>query len=395
MNALALLMSAGLWFGSPAAACPPPLTLGRGSATVAAFLDPVAESTRRTFLELRRLVHERPGHIRVEVHWVSGGGTPTPAERRARAWLVGMANLGAAETALALLRREGPERLFVRLSTPQDREILASEIGVPPAAHEGAWNDACAAASLHRGLRIALEHLGPDADPGFRAPRFTWQNHAFEDGPELDELRMRLGMPPDPSFATQAPRGSSSPAYTPASRDRLPRPGHGGVVLGGPGLPHWFLITPRSEDDPVLSTLLPPALEFRSHHPGRLAVYVVARGAGLHADRLRHRLCAAALRGLSVPYVRWLAGAPAGRPDMGKLLETLDAVPERDCPPASDPADFGLPEGAWLDGIPRSRGDLETLAVTLDALDRLIRPLTPWLPRQSDGIEDDSRAGAP
>src|SRR5690606_28000497 len=127
-----------------------------------------------------------------------------------------------------------------------------------------------------------------------------------------------------------------SPSYTRGTSERLRRPELRGALLGGEGLPHRLLITTRSEDDPILSMLLPPALAFRRNEPGRLAIQLVARGAGLHADRLRHRLCAAMRKDLLGPYVAWLAEEPSLRhtgPQERAMLKTLDAVPARECAP--------------------------------------------------------------
>src|SRR5690606_15063215 len=114
--------------------------------------------------------------------------------------------------------------------------------------------------------------------------RFRIGGPPFEDTPDLDHLRTRLGAPAEPAAASAD--DAMSPSYTRGTSERLRRPELRGALLGGEGLPHRLLITTRSEDDPILSMLLPPALAFRRNEPGRLAIQLVARGAGLHADRL-------------------------------------------------------------------------------------------------------------
>lgn len=371
---------------TPPPACPAPQALG-SPPIVEAFLDPVASSTRRTYLELRRLVSERPGETGVVFHWLSGPSVGSPAEHRTRVWLAAMDAHGATEAALALLEREGPERLAVRLQTAASRAEVAAELGIPSDVHARVWNSPCADLAVRTHRRAALDAL-EEPDHTFRAPRFRLGGGPpFEDTPDLDNLRTRLGAPVE-GEASPA-EDAMNPAYTRASSERLRRPELRGALLGGPGLAHQLLVTARSEDDAILSMLLPPVLAFRRDRPGRLSIQIVARGAGLHADRLRHRLCASMRRDLLVPYVRWLAEDPALRrtgPAERAMLKSLDAVPARECPAEPDPADLGLPEGGWLDGVPRSRTDLETLPMDFFLLDAAVRPLTPWLPTAADGM---------
>lgn len=369
--------------------CPVPQRIGPEDSPVVveAFLDPVDSNALRAFVELRRLASERPGELGVTLHWMSAPGFRDPEDHRARMWLVAMGDAGVLDPALAVLHRDGADRLAVRLHHRSSRAALAEEIGIDVVLHEATWNGRCAAAALGAARRAALEPLAAEAEPVLRSPRFIVGDSTFEDSPELETLRTLLARPVDaPSSAPVPEAGSPTPSYARSTSERLRRPELRGAILGGAGLPHRFVVTPRSEDDTVLTMLLPPVLAFRQRQPGRIAVHIAARGAGLHADRLRHRLCASVRRGLVVPYVQWLAQEPAQRPDMQKMLDVLDAVPARECPAEPDPADLGLPEGGWLDGIPRSRGDLETLEDTLDLLDATVRPLTSWVPPNADGL---------
>jgi len=136
-----------------------------------------------------------------------------------------------------------------------------------------------------------------------------------------------------------------------------------------------------TEDDEALALTLPRLLAFRSEHPGVLSVQILARGHLLGATELRHRLCAARLRGRELDYARVLAIPPATRrdpsPAVTELLAELDEVPESECEGEPDPAARGLPGGIWLDGLPRSLGELEDIAALVRLTEAWERPLTP------------------
>lgn len=370
--------------GSPSAASPcqelAPLGSPAAATRVHAYLDPIDGKNLALFVELRRLVSERPGDLSVELHWISGPGRD-PQAMRAREWLVAMHARGRLEAALRTMHRDGDERIDVRLATPAQRAELAREVGLRPDVHERYWNDPCAAkamdlAELDGRMRAELE---PDAS--LPPPLFLADGQSSDN---VDELRVVLGrLPHLRAHGHVAPPPMFPEA--PAASLRLRRPEVQGVKLGGVGLPHLFFLTARSEDDPALPTLLPPVLEYRRQNPGRLAVQVVARGAGLHADRLRHRLCASAKLGLAVAYLEWLALDPLVRPFRSRayaqtLLARLDAVPAEACANDPDPSDLSIPEGGWLDGIPQTRSELDRVANTLQQLEASRRPLQPLIP---------------
>jgi hypothetical protein len=379
--ALALALSAAPAPAAPACDEAAVLHLGPAGAptTVEAFLDPAATLSWRTYLELRRLAFDHAGEVEVRLHWSSPGGTRQPQAERVRAFVVSLAYRGHLEAALRVLARDGADRLHARLVDPASHEALARELGVAAADVAAALRDRCArerVAEQDRRLRQALS-LPPDSTA--RLPAFVLGELSFDDGPGLERLRPELGLEGVRRREREAPAPVGPPPAVETTSERMQRPALQGLLLGGPGLRHRFVVMAREEDDPMLFVVLPPVLAVRRKAPGRVAVHVVSRGVSDGAERLRHRLCAARALGLGPAYVDYLARdahlrqAPGS--DDTSLLEALDDVPASRCADEVDPVELDLPDGAWLDGLPRSRSELGTLDATLRLLGAATRPL--------------------
>jgi len=398
--ALVLALVPSLWSGAPAPASPacdeapeasnpsgpgkastPTLQLGAAAAptTVDAYLDPASSQSWRAWLELRRLAFDHAGELRVLVHWADSGGGRQPQVERVRAFVAALAQRGHTEAALRVVARDGLERLHARLSDPPEHEALARELGVPVPVVVAALRDRCARQQVSEHGRRMREAFGLEPDAMARLPAFVLGELAFDDGPGLERLRPELGREGLRRRVLEDPAPVGPPPTIEATSERMQRPALDGLLLGGPGLPHRFVVMARDEEDPTLFVVLPPVLALRYDAPGRMAVHVVSRGVSDGAERLRHRLCAARVLGLGPAYLDYLARdallrqAP-GPADNG-LLEALDDVPAPRCADEVDPVDLDLPDGAWLDGLPRSRSELSTLDSTLRLLDAAGRPL--------------------
>ena len=303
-----------------------------------AYLDPARPGTWTSWVELRRLVGEQQGSVRVRVHVVRDNDTPDPRFDRVRAWTVAAAEQGRLDAALRIVDREGPSRLHARLAHPSQREEVSGLVGADLVALERSLASGCAQARVD-GATAALERKR-DVAGGiiFRPPIFDVAGLTlFEDTVHLHKLRPAL------AEARQRLRGAPHPPPSPtAAEDKgrldelaLPRP-HVGVTLGGVGLPHRFLLFVEDEGDPSLFLMLPAVLSYRMLHPGRLSVQLMARGDGAPTERLRGRLCAARVLGRELEYVRFLATEPSLRRTpsdaQDALLRELDArAKERPC----------------------------------------------------------------
>jgi hypothetical protein len=357
------------------------LELGPAAAPtiVDAFLDPASNQSWRTWLELRRLVVDRAGEVRVRVHWASTGGSRQPQAERVRAFVVSLAEAGHADAALRVIARDGPERMHARLVDPPTHEQLARELDVPGSEVAAGLRDRCARRIVIEHSRRLREAFALEPDTMARLPAFVLGELAFDDGPSLDRLRPELGREGARRRLHEVPPLVGPPPPIEATSERMQRPALPGLLLGGPGLPHRFVLMARDEEDPTLFVVLPPVLAQRLEHPGRLALHVISRGVSDGAERLRHRLCAARTLGLGPAYLDYLARDALLRqtpsPVDARLLEALDDVPASRCADEVDPVDLDLPDGAWLDGLPRSRSELGNLDATLRLLDAAARPL--------------------
>lgn len=366
----------------PAAACDEAAVLNLGAVgaptTVEAYLDPASSQSWRTWLELRRLAFDHAGELAIAVALADSGGRQPQADR-VRGFVASLAHDGHPEAALRVVARDGLERLHARLVDATAHAALAAEIGVPVAAIAAALRDRCARRRVsEQGLRLR-EAFGLPPDAMTRLPAFVLGELAFDDGPGLERLRPELGRAGVRRRNEDAPAPVGPPPPIEATSERMMRPPLQGLLLGGPGLPHRFVVMARDEEDPTLFVVLPSVLELRHDTPGRMAVHVVSRGVSDGAERLRHRLCAARVLGLGPAYLDYLARDALLRqtpsPADASLLEALDGVPASRCAREVDPVDLDLPDGAWLDGLPRSRSELSTLDSTLRLLDAARRPL--------------------
>jgi hypothetical protein len=351
---------------------------------VEAFLDPSATSAHASWVELRRVVGEGEGRVRVDVRLVRPGGAFDPRADRVRRFAVAAARLGQLEAALRLVAREGHERLDVRLRQASERSRLAEGLDVPAGKLGEALGDPCVPALLDAATSRAHEAWRKAALGTIRLPAYVLGDRVFDDGATLTSLRPELAR--EPMRRARALHATPTPA--PEAKPRAARlrvPPRGGVRLGGVGLPHRMVLMADTEDDEALALTLPRLLAFRSEHPGIVSVQILARGHSLGATELRHRLCAARLRDRELDYARVLAIPPALRrepsPAIAELLAELDEVPESECEAEPDPATRGLPGGIWLDGLPRSLGELEDVGALVRLTEAWDRPLSLiWAP---------------
>lgn len=344
---------------------------------VDAYIDPTSSATLGTVLELRRWIAERPGEVVVRLHWTHLGIRLDPRADRVRRWLAAMASDGHLLPALRATQRDGVDRIFVRLSTAAGREDLARELGVGEAEHERLSATRCHDAAMREARRTVRREMAEQGTAVFRLPVFVLDELAFEDAGLLDRLRPAVGR----QRARLRARNARPPAPFPeprASSDRLIRPEVRAPALGGPGLPHTFVLMARDEDDPALFSLLPPLLAYRHAHPGSVSIRVVARGVGLEHG-LRQRLCDADRKGLLPAYLQALSREPSLRnadPATRDLLDAIDASdggPPCDLDPDDD--EESLPDGGWLDGVPMTRNELQDLEAMLGLLVATDRPL--------------------
>lgn len=355
---------------------------------VEAHLDPTSSSALGTVLELRRLVGERPGEVTVTLHWTHLGVRLDPRADRVRAWLAAMAAAGHALPALRVVRRDGVDRVYVRLGTAHGRAGLAEELHVDPGALDQLAAQDCHEAQMERTRILIGKRMAARGTAVFRLPVFIVDDLTFEDSGLLDRVRPVLARRRARERAAEE-RPSPSVPVAKSAAARLRRPAVRSPALGGPGLPHTFVLLARGEDDPALFTLLPPVLAQRRDHPGQVSIRVVARGLGLEHG-LRQRLCRADAAGLLPAYVQILATEPSMRaadPATAVVLEAIDAT--RADPPCDldpDEEEEALPDGGWLDGIPVTRADLESLAAALERLEAAHRPLETLLAPADDDL---------
>jgi hypothetical protein len=374
--------------------------LGPADATTALrlYIDPTAPETQplRTWLEIRRIVGERAGELRVELVPSRGGLTASDVDSDAvRLWFMAAASLGRAEEALRLLDRQDWLRVAADLRSPEGQSRLARELDLDAAAIE-ARRSGSAGACLRRSLDHASNRLVQQSS----GQRTSLVGVVDRDGREqfqvidleLTELR------------TQIDRLITVPGFVDQSAGFIPfmppiAPGIGvssrfdrtfpetGVLVGGEALPHRLIIFVEDEEHGRLPDWLAPAMRFRTAHPGKLSVQLIAAGVGTRAISLRRRLCAARTLGLEVEYLLHLAEpAAVRRLHETELYDLLQPVADSDQCSDSEPleprpgdeeaalreggrrtADFGHPRGAWLDGRPVNGSDLESLEWQLDS----------------------------
>lgn len=360
------------------------------------YIDPTAPEFNplRTWLELRRLVGERAGELRIEMVPSRSGLVETDVESDAlRLWFMAVASLGRAEEALRLLDRQDWMRVAAELRSPEGQARLARELDLDVKAIE-ARRTGVPGACLRRNLEQASNRLAAQT----MGSRQSLVGVVGSDGREkfeyidveLTELREKLDrLMTVPSFIEEPVAipfmPPIAPGYGTASRFDRTFPDTG-VLVGGEALPHRLIIFIEDEEHGKLPDWLAPAMRFRTAHPGTLSVQLIAAGVGTRAISLRRRLCAARTLGLEVEYLLHLAQPPAVRRlHETELYELLQPVADSDQCSDSEPleqpgdeeaalsdgssrrtADFGHPRGAWLDGRPVNPSDLESLEWQLD-----------------------------
>jgi hypothetical protein len=372
----------------PRAACsdrpPAPFVLGPATASLVAraHLDPTLPSALVTWLELRRLVADHEGDLRLEIWLVRQPPPRDPRADRVRRFASRMAARDRLQAALRQVALRGVERLSAMLTRASGTAELARELGVDAKVLDDDA-DPCADARIEASTEALEQRLAEQGKPTLRPPVFEVGDVVDEDSPALDKLRPELARVRN---RERLAKGRRRPVVTGEAKprsDAMRRPPLTGVVLGGIGLRHRLVINARDEDDPTLFLVLPRVLRWRSAHPGRLAVHIVARGESLGAQDLRQRLCAARRIDRVAEYVRWLAEPPESRrtaaAESEALLHELDSISEETCAGELDPAALGLPDSMWLDGLPRGTSELDDLDGLLRAAEAAERPLAPIL----------------
>lgn len=387
----ALLLAAAL--AAPAARPAPPqcpdravatLELGREDAPTRlhAFFDPAAGGALGVFAELRRMVAERPDELGVSVWLVRPLAAFDPRMDRVRRFAWAAARTSRLDDALTVIARFGSDQIAATLLDDDRTRALAPALHLEPGVLAGALAEGCDGARLDL-ASAQVARLGRGATLGLvRLPAFAIGGFVFDDTPGLERVRPELGR--EPVRRSLRWRAAISPGVpAPARADRMRTPPPGGLVLGGLGLPHHLAVMGQGEDDPTLFLSLPRAMQYRSEHPGQLAVHILARGNGFGANVLRARLCAAGRLGRELDYARLLAGPPDARrdpdPASTELLKLLDAEADAHCGDTGQPEGEVLPEGAWLDGVPRSPTELDDLPNLLRPSAAGTRPLDGFL----------------
>ena len=357
--------------------------------TLRAYLDPTDGDTSplRLWLELRRIVGERDGELRLELLPTRGGLTEAEADSDAvRVWFMAVAALGRTEEALRLLERQDWPLVATALRNQEGRARLARELDLELDAIERLRSGE-GRGCLRRDLERASNHLAAQT----MGQRTSVIGVVDRDGneqikavdSELTELRTDLDvLIKRPGFVDQAmefvPFGPALTGQTSRLDRTFPETG---VLVGGEALPHRLVIFVEDEEHGRLPDWLAPAMQFRAMHPGDLSVQLVAAGLGSRAISLRRRLCAARTLGLEVEYLLHLSERPAVRRlHETDLYEVLQPVADSDACSDNEPLEpragedgpenprggFGHPRGAWLDGRPVNPADLESLEWQLD-----------------------------
>lgn len=391
---VASALAAVLW-AAPAdvspARCPAhELRIGPAEAPlgITAYLDPFAPSTFHLWLNLRRLVADHRGDVGVRVVPISTAMVETLGDARIFRTLLGAGARGRLEAVLRLLDREGRDRLAARLADPAARAAVAAEIGLPAADLSNILEDRCIDAAVRAG-KAELQRLHRDAG-GYlgRPPIFAvGQATAFEDGPDLERLRTELAREAQRQRSNRPLVRSLVVPRRGVSQRLMRPPASAGMLVGGVGLPHRLVIFAEHDEHPNFS-LLGPALELRRHHPGVLAIQVIARGNSAGARQLRVRTCVAERLGLQLEYLRLLAREGEGTRREPRSAAAQQFLARLDDAPEAQTCDLGepelergpggvtaLPEGVWLDGAAVGQSDLDALFARLAGADAAQRPL--------------------
>ncbi len=386
---LALLAAAPAPSQGPDCSVAPTTGLGPVDAPIEliVYLDPLSRepvSPLALWIELRRLVSDHRGALRVRIEPVGVGMVRDPGTLALLRWFLAASDDGAQEAALRLIDRDGRERLAVRLARPGGPAAVAAEIGRSTATRPQVCLDRRLDAA-QRALRMQVQRAG-----GYlgRPPLFVIGDRlAFEDSAGLERVRGEVSRELQRLHAGRPLPGRTSWASARAGVSlRLIRPpAAAGMLIGGVALPHRLVLFVEHDEHPNLTNLA-PVLEYRRHNPGQLAVHVIARGTTMAARQLRLRLCAAQKLGLELEYLRRLARDPMSRgvaaAEEVSLTQRLDeAADAHKCEqeePELEPGPAGargLPDGVWLDGTAVGQGDLEAIGVRIIGLEAAQRPL--------------------
>lgn len=386
---VALLATAPAPSQGPDCSAAPVTGLGPTSAPVelTVFLDPLSRepiAPLALWIELRRLVSDHQGALRVRIEPVTTGMVRDPNNLALLRWFLAASDDGAQEAALRLLDRDGRDRLAVRLGRPGGPAALAAEIGRSAATRPQVCLDRRLEAA-QRSLRMQVQRAG-----GYlgRPPLFVLGDRlAFEDTVTLERVRGEVSRELQRLHAGRPTPGRSSwpPSRSGVSLRLVRPPAAAGMLIGGVALPHRLVLFVEHDEHPNL-TNLGAVLEYRRQHPGQLAVQVIARGTTMAARQLRLRLCAAQKLGLELEYLRRLARDPMSRGVAAnepvsltqRLDEAADAHKCEQDEPELEPGPTGtrgLPDGVWLDGTAVGQGDLEAIGVRIVGLEAAQRPV--------------------
>ena len=346
---------------------------------IEAFIDPIRADTLTTVLELRRLVGEEDGRLRVNLRLARLMSSGDPQAEHVRRWAAAAALEGGLLLAIRSIERNGIERTYADMVDPSGAWPAVWH-GLDAVRIRSSLAGPCPKAALDQAQRdLARADVRTSPLPG---PLFVLEQQVIDGDDDLSQLRpaiartlqyrheMLRGAPPPPPPAL---KGVSQALVRPNFAS--------GMILGGAALRHRLLAFVKDEDDPTLFLTLPQALEYRSLHPATVSLHIVARGDSTLTDLLRRRLCAARVMASELEYARYLAKDSNERRSPSKLeailLDQLDEAAEEHCqPPPNVPLPpSSVPDGPWLDGILRSRGDLENLDTSLYLLDAAVRPL--------------------
>src|SRR5690606_32532030 len=93
-------------------------------------------------------------------------------------------------------------------------------------------------------------------NPVYRLPVFVVGDAVFDDPPGASRLRTELGRAGQRARDEIDPPDAVPIPTLKATSARMRRPDVGGILLGGPGLPHRFVLMARDEEDPNLFMML-------------------------------------------------------------------------------------------------------------------------------------------
>jgi len=374
---------------APAPRCVAPAEAGLGPVgapvQMTAFIDPLAPGALALWLELRRLVSDFRGELRVQVEPITTVMVRDPATEGLLRWFVAASDIGLQEAALRLIDRDGRERLALRLGRPDGAAVLAADLGKSA---DAIRPDACSDQRIEAGRRALRAQQQRAGGYLGRPPLFALSERlAIEDNGGLERVRGEVARELQLLRGGRRPgaRGSYPPLRSGVSQRLIRPPAAAGMIVGGVGLPHRLVVFVEHDEHPNLGNL-GPVLEYRRRNPGALAIQVIARGTTAAARQLRLRLCAAQHLGLELEYLRRLARDPmarwTGMMEAVPLVQRLDEAAEAHkcglAEPELEPGPSGprgLPDGAWLDGTAVGQADLDAIGVRIIGLEAAQRPL--------------------